>query len=85
MLAEIPRTLFLEWLAYHELEPWGPDRADARAAIVAAVTYNVNRGRGARSRGPKDFLAYTPPRRRMGKAKVELFKHMMRGAGADTE
>jgi len=85
MLAEIPRALFLEWVAYHELEPWGQDRADARAAIVASVTYNVNRGRGSRSRGPKDFVAYTPPRRRMGKQKVELFKKMLRDAGADAK
>ena len=85
MLERMPRRLFLQWIAYHELEPWGEDRADVRAAITAAVTYNVNRGRGARSRQPKEFLAYTPPRRRMGKDKVELFKSIMRKARGDPE
>lgn len=34
---------FAEWLAYERLEPFGPERDDLRAALVAAVIANVNR------------------------------------------
>ncbi len=35
---------YLGWLAYAELEPFGELRADYRAASIAAMIANVNRG-----------------------------------------
>lgn len=32
------------WLAYYELEPFGPRRKDLRAGQIAALLYNANRG-----------------------------------------
>ena len=46
---------FAEWQAYYELEPWGEERADLRAGIVASTIANVNRGKG-KSFKPGDFM-----------------------------
>jgi hypothetical protein len=35
MLAEMPASLFVWWLRFYELEPWGDQRADQRAAAQA--------------------------------------------------
>ena len=42
-MAEIDAHEFAEWMAYAYLEPFGPEREDARAGEVAAVIANVNR------------------------------------------
>lgn len=52
MLASIPYTQFQEWQAYSLIEPWGQDRADLRAAMVASVTANAA---GAKTE-MKDFM-----------------------------
>ncbi|MCS7159473.1 MAG: DUF4035 domain-containing protein [Gemmatales bacterium] len=39
----MPWSELSTWLAYYSLEPWGEDRADLRAAIVASVIANANR------------------------------------------
>lgn len=86
LLARYPRRAWLDWLAYHELEPWGEDRADARSAIVASLIYNTNRGRGAQARRPKDFMAFTPRERGLSEEKRALFKSIMQGLPrADTD
>ena len=46
---------FAEWLAYYELEPWGEERADLRAGIVASTIANVHRGKG-KAFQPGDFM-----------------------------
>jgi hypothetical protein len=56
MLARIPSRLLTEWLAYAQLEPFGEERADLRAGIVAAAVVNVQRGRGAPAAKPSEFM-----------------------------
>ena len=48
------------WLALHRISPWGEDRADLRAGIVASVIANVNRDpkRRAAAYKPVDFMPY---------------------------
>lgn len=43
MLARIPSRLLTEWMVYARLEPFGEERADLRAGIIAATLANVNR------------------------------------------
>lgn len=46
-----------EWLAYFQLEPWGEERADLRAGIVASTIANVNRpAKRKQAYAPKDFM-----------------------------
>lgn len=40
---EINSAEFAEWMAYEELEPFGPQREDERAGMIAATLANVNR------------------------------------------
>lgn len=40
---EVDSAEFAEWMAYAEVEPFGPEREDQRAGIVAALIANVNR------------------------------------------
>lgn len=49
---------FVDWIAYYELEPFGPERADWNAAMVASVIANANRDQKKRRRpfGVKDFM-----------------------------
>jgi hypothetical protein len=46
-----------EWLAFFQLEPWGEERADLRAGIVASTVANVNRSAKRRKPyKPQDFM-----------------------------
>lgn len=55
---------FALWAAYYEIEPWGQDRADYRAAIVAFTTWTA--GYALSGRKPpshvkvEDFLVVPP-------------------------
>ena len=52
---EIDSAEFAEWRAYHEVDPFGEDRADLRSGIVASVVANANRTKG-RAFKPGDFM-----------------------------
>ena len=47
---------FAEWLAYERLEPFGPERADARAALVAQTVANYAGRTAKRWLTLRDFL-----------------------------
>jgi hypothetical protein len=54
----IPYRLFREWQVFFSLEPWGEERADLRAGIVASVIANTHRDRKKKPRPyvPGDFM-----------------------------
>jgi hypothetical protein len=56
MLAEMTSTQFAEWMAYAQLEPWGEERADLRAGIVASTVANSMRGKKGKPFKPADFI-----------------------------
>lgn len=45
-------------MAYDQLEPFGEERADERAGVVAALIANVNRRRGTRAFKHTDFMLH---------------------------
>ena len=45
-----------EWMAYYSLEPFGEERGDMRAGIVASTLFNINRGKKAKPTTPYDFM-----------------------------
>ena len=59
-MAELSRRIsereLAEWIAYYGLEPWGEERADLRAGIVASTVANTNRGGNNRAHKPSDFM-----------------------------
>lgn len=45
-----------DWGAYWSVEPWGAERDNIHAGIVAAMVFNVHRGKDAEPRKFEDFL-----------------------------
>ncbi|MCH8189083.1 MAG: DUF4035 domain-containing protein [Proteobacteria bacterium] len=58
MSEELSDTELHEWMAFYRLEPFGDERADLRAGIVASTIANVNRGKRGRAKKPTDFMPY---------------------------
>jgi hypothetical protein len=56
MLEEMPWATFCEWTEYFQLDPFGGERGDVQAAIVASTIANVNRGKNSRALKVKDFM-----------------------------
>ena len=55
---ELPDSELLEWMIFYRLEPFGDERADLRAGIVASTVANANRGKRGRSLKPTDFMPF---------------------------
>lgn len=56
MLRSITGRQLLTWEVYDSLEPFGELRADYRAATIACVIANVNRGKGQKAFTLEDFV-----------------------------
>jgi len=52
---EIDSSEFAEWIAYDRLDPYGPERADLNAAIIAREVALPNMKKGAKIT-PADFM-----------------------------
>jgi hypothetical protein len=57
LLARMPEREFLEWMAFYRIEPWGDERADLRAGVIASTVANVSGTvrKGQRPYRPGDF------------------------------
>lgn len=49
---------FLDHWADYCADPWGETRADLRSGLIAALLYNVNRGRDQAPKDAGDFVLY---------------------------
>ena len=47
---------FAEWQLYANEEPFGEERADLRAGIIASVIANANRGKNMKPFEAQDFM-----------------------------
>lgn len=57
MLARMTSRELTEWMAFYQLEPFGPERGDLQAGIVASTVANVNRDpKKTKAFKPEDFL-----------------------------
>jgi len=69
LLSRLTPGQFREWVAYFELEPWGPTREDFRCGLLYALMYNLWTDSKAKRIGPEDVFPglggpAPPPRRR---------------------
>ena len=57
-MRELSSWQISEWIAYYGLEPFGEERSDLRAGIVAATVANVNRDAKRRRDAfrPEEFM-----------------------------
>jgi hypothetical protein len=51
----------MEWAVWWAHDPWGEQRADARAAQVCAMLFNAHRSRDSQPGKIADFMLYRPP------------------------
>lgn len=56
LLARLPSRLVTEWMVFYGLEPWGEERADLRAGIVASTVANVHRAPGSAPLTADEFM-----------------------------
>ena len=56
MLRKMPAYIFWEWMAYAELEPFGEERADLRAAQICLFTAAPYRKKGSAAPKLEDYL-----------------------------
>lgn len=52
----MPHRVLREWVDYFQVEPFGEERADLRAAMIAMVTANVHRGKKTSPYKLTDFM-----------------------------
>ena len=57
MLAKIDSLELAEWMAFYGLSPFGDERQDLQAGIVACTIANANSSKG-RAFQPIDFMPY---------------------------
>lgn len=74
LLSRVSSAELTEWMAFDLVDPFGAERADLRAGIVASTIANVNRGKGKKAYSPKDFMPdYRPKGTRLAaKARAAL-------------
>jgi len=84
LLAELSTREFDEWLAYYQIEPWGEERGDVRAGIIASTIANVNRNPKQRRKpySPKDFMPVydKPPKRQQSTEEMLRMAEMITAA-----
>lgn len=56
MLRQMSAVTFVDWQRYASLEPFGEERADLRAGIVASTIANCLAGREGKAFSPEDFM-----------------------------
>lgn len=58
LLARVSSRELSEWMAYSQVEPWGEERADLRAGIVASTVANTARNAKKRHKPfkPEEFM-----------------------------
>lgn len=71
-------------MAYHELEPWGEERADFRSGTICAVVANLVKSEGDRPARAADYVPDFDGSRKAGQAgtsgqDVEDFRRRLRG------
>ena len=86
MLARMSSRELTEWMAYFTIEPWGEERADLRAGIVASVIANVNRDPRKRPRPyrPEDFMPrFGAPRRQSWQEQLRIAEIITAAMGGE--
>lgn len=60
---EIDSDEFANWLAWYRIDPFGEQRSDLRAGIIASATLAPYRKPGSKAAKPEDFMPFRPERK----------------------
>ena len=62
---------FAEWCAFYMLDPWGGERGDLQAGVIASTIAQVNAAKGKRFK-PADFMPkFGPPRKALSADQID--------------
>jgi len=78
MVSLMPQRVYLNWLAYAEVEPWDEQRADWRAAMIAYTMASLWRGKGGRKPKLEDFMPKFGRQKPKPKTPQDALRGMMR-------
>lgn len=53
---QMPSSEFTEWMAFYEIEPFGPSRDNVHSAMICSLLYNANRGKRQEALTVTDFM-----------------------------
>lgn len=81
LLSRVSSRELSEWQAYYGLEPFGEDRADLRAGIVASTVANVSRKSGTKPYKAQDFMPRFDKTRQEWREQLELVKSINAALG----
>ena len=74
LLSRVSSRELTEWQAYYGLEPFGEDRNDLRAGIVASTVANVFRKSGTQPYKAQDFMPQFGKPRQDWREQLEVVK-----------
>lgn len=66
-------------MAEYQSDPWGLDRADWNAGMIASVIANVNRGKNSKAYKPSDFMPQYGKKERKRQQSPEDIKNFFMG------
>lgn len=81
LLSRVSSRELSEWRAYYGLEPFGEDRADLRAGIVASTMANVFRKSGTNPYKAQDFMPKFGKEKQDWREQLELVKSINAALG----
>ncbi|MBU3694793.1 MAG: hypothetical protein FGM40_08205 [Rhodocyclaceae bacterium] len=58
LLETIDSAELAEWLAYDQIEPFGPQREDLRAGLICSTVANHSMSPPRRPRRPSDYMLF---------------------------
>lgn len=59
LLARISSAELTEWMAFDAIDPFGDERADLRAGVIAAVTANHSFAPPSKPKRPSDYMLFS--------------------------
>jgi len=72
MLKTMSARDFNEWAIFYEIDPFGEQRGDIQAGIIASTAANLQRGKNTKPFTPTDFMLFIKkPEYRIDDAEIE--------------
>jgi hypothetical protein len=78
MLDRISSLELAEWMIYYGIDPFGNERQDLQAGIIAATVANANAGKG-KAFQPIDFMPYAEDKPAQTGDDMKALLHRMAG------
>lgn len=82
MLAAMPVSVFREWQAAYDLDPWADEMAELSAASIVKMIHDVNVRPAQRKRPLSDFMIDLTPRTGPADYKSKAHQDKMKMIGA---